>query len=482
MKINWIVFLLCALVAPLHGQPQNPNTDWFLKARYGLFVHYLNELQNNPSSLHSLGQSSSWSSCVRAFDVQRFAEAVHQSGAGYVIFTTHQRTRFLIAPNSAFNAVTGYAPGEACASRDLIADLALALARYDIPLMLYWTGNGPSADAQANARMGWKTPIDDSWLEKWCVVAEEYGQRYGEQVAGYWVDGCYQKHGGLHYQDAQLERLVRALKTGNPKRIVALNPGVELSAYSRHEDFTAGEQNDFSLYPESRWLNGEQWHVLSFLGYPRSDNYLSAGWGEPGVRYPAPELANYIYDVNAAGGVVSIDVMLYRDGSLDRSQLETLHRIRPLLEQIRDEAAKQTHNLAYRKPARLLSQDGTHTLPVHPNGPHSARCGVDGQPRTAARACNEWAWTYEVDLQRIVSVREIAVIFGATFATEARLDISTDQKTWTTLKRHVSPTNAPFIVSIPSTPIRWLRIVAEKPNAADQPGTQMSIAEVVVHE
>lgn len=481
MKKRFLFLAVALLVAHLRAEPRNPNTAWFRAAGYGLFVHYLNELQNNPAALHSLGQSTSWNECVGAFDADRFAESVHQSGAGYAIFTTHQRTRFLIAPNRAFTEVTGYAPGEACSTRDLIADLATALARYNIPLMLYWTGNGPSADAQANARMGWKTPIDDRWLEKWCSVAEEYGLRYGEKIAGYWVDGCYQKHGGLNYQDAQLARLVRALKTGNPKRIVALNPGVELSAYSRHEDFTAGEQNSFALYPDSSALNGEQWHILSFLGQMRPDNYLAAGWGEPGVRYPAPELADYIDTVNAAGGVVSIDVMLYRDGSLDRSQLETLRRIRPLLQQLKNDAAQQTNNLAYRKPVRLLSHDGTREMPVHP-GTYAARYGVDGHLHTAARACNAWDWAYEIDLQRSAAIREIHVTFGTTFATEARIDSSIDRATWTTLGRHTSSTNAPFHLTLPATPARWLRIVAEKPNAENQPGIQMSIAEVVVHE
>ena len=109
------------------AETNNPATDWFCKAGYGVFVHYLNELQNSGNTLQSLGRSTTWDECVREFDVNRFADAMAEAGAGYVIFTTHQRTRFLIAPNATFDRVTGYKPGEACATRDLIEDLYQAL-------------------------------------------------------------------------------------------------------------------------------------------------------------------------------------------------------------------------------------------------------------------------------------------------------------------------------------------------------------------
>jgi len=43
-----------------------------------------------------------------------------EAGAGYVIFTVMQVSRFMIAPNAAFDRISGYPPGEACAARDLV--------------------------------------------------------------------------------------------------------------------------------------------------------------------------------------------------------------------------------------------------------------------------------------------------------------------------------------------------------------------------
>lgn len=463
----------------------NPATDWFSRARFGVFVHYLNELQNNANTIQSLGRSTTWDECVREFDTERFAAAMAEAGAGYVIFTTHQRTRFLIAPNATFDRVTGYRPGEACASRDLVEDLYQALHKRNIPLMLYWTGNGPSSDAKANAAMGWQTPIPEAWIEKWAAVTEEYALRYGEKVAGWWVDGCYAKHGNLGYNDAKLAPLARALKAGNPKRIIALNPGVELTAYSRHEDYTAGEQNSFHALPTGRWLNGEQWHVLSYLGAEGSGNYLGAGWGQPGAKYSKRELAEYIFDANQVGGVISIDVLLYRDGGLDRSQLEILKSLRPAMAAMKAQPPVPPGNLAFRKPSLLLSLDGKRELPVNGanGGSHQARMGVDGDLRTSALASMEWPWTYEVDLLNVFPIRRVKVIFGRKmYATRVRVNVSPDGRKWQTVATAETPEGKPFSADFEPVKVRYVRLSALTPDGPGQPGEQMSVAELEVYE
>ncbi len=485
MKRYLIDWMLCAglLAWSSSAETNNPATDWFSRAGYGVFVHYLNELQNNPETVQSLGRSTAWDACVREFDVERFADAMAEAGAGYVIFTTHQRTRFLIAPNAAFDRATGYKPGEACATRDLIEELYQALHKRNIPLMLYWTGNGPSSDAMANAAMGWTTPVSKAWLTKWAAVTEEYGVRYGDKVAGWWVDGCYAKHGNLGYDGEKLGILARALKAGNPRRIIGLNPGVELTAYSRHEDFTAGEQNRFHELPLRRWLDGEQWHVLSYLGADRPGNYLSAGWGEPGARYSKRELAEYVFAAHQAGGVVSIDVLLYRDGGLDRSQLEVLRSLRPALAAMRAQPPVPPGNLAFRKPALLLSLDGTRELPVNGGGPHMPRLGVDGDPGTAALASMEWPWTYEVDLLAAFKLKRVRVTFSKTgFATRLCIRVSADRQSWQTVAEAANLAGQPFETTFVPAAARYVRVSALAPDGPDQPGRQMAVVELEAYE
>ncbi len=460
------------------AEPRNPNTDWFQKAGYGVFVHYLWDLQNDSNQIQSLGRQTSWDECVREFDVNRFANAMVQAGAGYVIFTMHQRTRFLIAPNQTFDRLTGYQPGEACATRDLVEDLYQALHQQNIPLLLYWTGDGPRQDAKAAAAMGWTGKVSTDYVTKWASVVQEYGKRYGEKVAGWWVDGCYPWIG---YDDAKLGLLARALKAGNPQRIIALNPGVQdkVRGYSRHEDFTTGEQNAFHDLPAGRWVDGEQWHLLSFMGCS------AQGWGMPGCKYSKQDLGDYVSDVNWLGGVVSIDVLLYRDGGLDRSQLEVLKALRSALAANRNHEPVPPGNLAFRKPARLLSLDGTHELVVNGGGgySHYPKLGVDGKLQTTALAAGEWPWTYEVDLLEIHALSRVKVSFAPDgFATKFRMQVSPDRKTWQTVAAVENHDGQPYSCEFAPVNAEYVRVGALKPDGPNQPGAQMAIAELEVYE
>ena len=478
-KSQLILICFLAIVCCSIGSQFNQNTDWFQKAGYGVFVHYLEDLQNHSDTIHSLGRQTSWDVCVKEFDVERFADAMDEAQAGYVIFTMHQRTRFLIAPNSTFDRLTGYRPGEACATRDLVEDLYKALSKRKIPLMLYWTGDGPREDAlAAKALGGFSNPISTEYVRNWATVVREYGERYGDKVVGWWVDGCYSFIG---YNEDKLSILAEALKAGNTNRIIALNPGVQdkVRFYSIHDDYTCGEQNTFLDMPASRWVNGVQWHILSFLGCGSGN--IGAAWAMPGVKYEKSELIDYVADVNQLGGVVSMDVLLYRDGSLDRSQLELLKALRPGIKSANARAPVPPGNLAFKKPARLLSLDGGHELPVN-SGVHYPRFGVDGKLNTFALAGGEWPWTYEVDLLRPCKISRIKVTFGKGFATTLKITVSENHKNWKEVAHATSLEGTPYECIFEPTVAEFVRISAIKPDAPNQKGTQMSVAELEVYE
>lgn len=460
-----IMFLLAA-----NEPSESPRTDWFLEAGYGVFVHYLEGLQNNAERLHSLGKETSWDECVKEFDTEAFAATMDEVGAGYVIFTVLQRKRTMIAPNPTFDRISGYKPGEACSTRDLIEDLYQSLARYDIPLMLYFTGDGPIDDPQAREAFNWTRPINDTYVERWTSVARDYSERYGKKIAGWWVDGCYP---WLGYKDDSLKVFAEALRAGNPDSIVAFNRGVDpdVMAYTPFEDYTCGEQNRFFDMPTSRFINGEQWHILSYLG---------EWWGDPGTKYSKQDLRDYVFEVHRRGGVVSIDVILFRDGSLDRSQIEILRAVRHELDHGTVKPPIPSGNLAFRKQSLLLSLDGSHELVVNA-GKHFPRHGVDGRPDTHAQAAGEWPWTYEVDLVDTVPVNRIKVTFGKNYATQFEFKLSTDRKTWTTVAAKDSHDGSPFKATFDPVSARYVRVSALKPNGPGQPGGQMSIRELEVY-
>jgi len=326
--------------------------------------------------------------------------------------------------------------------------------------------------------LGWSQPVPLDYVKKWADVVREYGERYGKKVAGWWVDGCYPFIG---YDDERLGILAEALKAGNKDRIIALNPGVQqkVQFYTIYEDYTCGEQNDFRDMPASRWINGVQWHILSFLGCGSS--HIGAAWGMPGIKYSKSELIDYVADVNQAGGVVSIDVLLYRDGALDRSQLEVLKPLRPGINSLKKRGPFPPGNLAFRKPARLLSLDGTRELSVN-SGVHFPRLGVDGKINTYALAGGEWPWTYEVDLLKPVNISRIKVNFGKGFATELKITVSVDRKEWKQVAEAKDLDGKPFECRFEPLLAEFVRVSALKPDGPNQKGTQMSITELEVYE
>ena len=110
--------------------------------------------------------------------------------------------------------------------------------------------------------------------------------------------------------------------------MVAFNDGVkdELVRYYPDEDFTAGEFNDFTYIPKSRFIDGAQAFILAPLG-KSPDGSPWNSWCRPGLKHDGAYMRDYVRKVNEAGGVVTIDIALYRDGRFDLEQLDALKKI-----------------------------------------------------------------------------------------------------------------------------------------------------------
>lgn len=302
--------------------------DRFYNRKWGVFTHCLYAIQNNPELKNSYGKQTDWDTLVKEYDTETIAKTLHEIGAGYLIITVMQGTKHLIAPNSAFDKIAGTKPGEACSTRDLIEDLYQSLLKYDIDLFLYFTGDGPHKSYPECDKFGLNTEtrfggVSKSFVEKWASVLEEYAIRYGDKVKGWWIDGCYKEY--FKYTDELLEIYYNACKKGNPRALVALNDGVAENGISvgySKEDFTCGERNYFDFIPTQRFYGEAQAHILAPLG--TDDSGIGQTWGAFGVACDKEYLADYVKKVHAAGGVVSIDIGMYRDGKFDSQQIETL--------------------------------------------------------------------------------------------------------------------------------------------------------------
>lgn len=186
-------------------------------------------------------------------------------------------------------------------------------------------------------------------------MLREYAVRYGDKISGWWLDGVYREY--YKYNDALLEKYTEAIRAGNPKALVAFNtfgcpPAVgswpggcppigdkTIDPTSQFADFTAGESDSFKQLPVNRFVNRNndsvaQWHSLHYLGSqwagPGScqcadakgvpalmDNCSCAGC----VPHTAAELRRYSDAAAAKGGVVTVDVQLLRNGSMNADQV-----------------------------------------------------------------------------------------------------------------------------------------------------------------
>lgn len=265
-----------------------------------------------------------------------------------------------------------------------------------------------------------------------------------------------------------------ALKAGNPDSIVAFNRGIDpvVMPYTRFEDFTTGEQHEFFDMPAQRWIGGEQWHIVSYIG---------PGWCQPGTRYSKRDLREYVFDVTQRGGVVSMDVLLYRDGSLDRSQLEILKDVRRELNEAKPRKPVPPGNLAFGKWGKLLSLDGSRELPPV-GGTNVPRHGVDGRLDTVAQGGESWSWTYHVDLVDTKPIRRVKVTFGKYFPTTLEVKLSVDGKNWKTVVSASELEGQPFEATFAPVTARYIRICSVKPDGPGQKGGQMSVAELEVYE
>lgn len=315
------------------GRNYNPNCDWFADAKYGIFVHYLNHIVNDPANLERgrpMGERKAWNDCVESFDAQKFAEDMQAAGAGYVIFTIHQSQQYFCIPNATYDALTGAKPGENCACRDLIGDVLDALEERGIPLMLYFTGDGIWKNPDLMEKIGGAPfPAKDhkptDWTpqfkKNWFAIAREWSLRYGKRIAGWWIDGA---DACKDYNDDELLEYAEALRAGNPDSIVCFNPGnenLEPWRYSVADDFTAGESAGFDDYPEDRWVDGAQWHLISYT-------FRLLNKHNRDVDAAAKELIDYIRAVSAKQGVVSIDLSIYQDGSILEEELAVLKQLK----------------------------------------------------------------------------------------------------------------------------------------------------------
>ena len=476
------------------------RTDWFMKAGWGVFTHYLTGAQTSVDE---------WNRMVDGFDVEGLAQQLESVGAKYYFITIGQNSGHYCAPNSTYDRIVGIAPSK-CSRRDLVSDLYAALSRRGISLMVYLPSGAPDQDPVAMRALEWKSgrygywahpeggPDDrlESFQRKWEAVIREWSLRWGRKVRGWWFDGCYFPDAMYrHPEPPNFASFAAAARAGNPDSIVAFNPGVmpqrhpalrpdrQVCSITEYEDYTAGEVADWLVDCHGRWVESvtrgtehgshlSQFHVLTYLG---------ERWGGGKPRFTNRFVIEYTREINARGGVVTYDVPILPSGLIADEFVRQLGALRDGL--ARPIEAVPHGNLASFRCARVLDASGSKVLWVSSEGGwRNARHGVDGDPSTWAEPADEYAWTYEVDLGAVRTLRRAVITFAPDrYATQYVLSVSADGKQW---RRVVHETDCPGGTrahEFAPARARFVRLQAVKPDAPGQPGGRMAVAELELY-
>jgi hypothetical protein len=283
------------------------SAEWLSKAGYGLMFHWTSQ------SIGTNGTIKPFDQAVADFPLDQFVEMVAATGAGYVLFTVGHAQPYCPAPLSSWEK---YHPGKTT-KRDLIAEMAQALNAKGIKLMCYFPthviGKYPKASGTEFTQM-----TSD--------ILKEFGERYGEKVAGYWFDGFYQCF--EKYPDFSFRDFFKVCKAGNSERIIAVNSWIYPNV-TEWQDYWAGETASPVALPVNGTNARGPGQGLRYQALLIMEPY----WVQQKVEMPKPQfdaqkLGDYISQCMKNGGAVTINLGIYQDGSVDPRAVDVLKEVR----------------------------------------------------------------------------------------------------------------------------------------------------------
>jgi len=300
------------------------DTKWLADAKYGIMFHW------NSAVYPRYGERKPFPKNVEDFDVDSFVDVVKETGAGYVILTATWAEHKFPAPIRAIDEIL---PGRT-SKRDLIMEIADALSEHGVKLILYYhCGHG---DAEWWKKTGFNED-KSKFIDNWCKIVSEIGQRYGERLAGWFFDnGC------VYYPlNPPFERMARAAKTSNLNRIICYNSWI-WPKFTDFQDYFCGEganwlmdQSILRYLPKGGdgiFTGGPQNGLQAHCCFPLE---RGSTWGhtKPNTEIPSPnwekdEFIKMIKDCIERKFIPSINLEVYEDGMPSPRSLELMKALR----------------------------------------------------------------------------------------------------------------------------------------------------------
>jgi hypothetical protein len=300
------------------------RTAWMRRARWGVMMHFLADWIAGSSGEPMTVET--WNALIDAFDTEALAAQLEAAGAGYYLISIGQNSGYYLSPNATYDTFVGIQPSK-LSRRDLIADLAASLQKRHIKLLVYLPSGAPNGDAVARQALQWQNgpQRNAEFQRKWEAIIREWSQRWGTTVSGWWFDGCYWPNTMYRTAEApNFTSFAAAARAGNPGSVLAFNPGVLYRTISitPEDDYVAGEvdkpdQVQIKRVAEGK-ADGVQVHMLSYLG---------TQWGRGTPRFTADQVVTFTKAVTDAGGVVTWDTPIQRNGTFAQPFVDQLTAI-----------------------------------------------------------------------------------------------------------------------------------------------------------
>ncbi|MGJ8634997.1 MAG: LamG-like jellyroll fold domain-containing protein, partial [Luteolibacter sp.] len=300
------------------------DSTWFSQAGYGLMFQY--GAWGYPES----GGRKSLEDQANDFDVPAFVEKVKGTGASYVIWSSTWREYKINAPIASVDGYFG--DSSHTSSRDLIGEVMDALDEEGIDFMLYYHRGeaneapwflDPSFPRTEFTQRG--TGDRSIFFDSWTTIIAEIGNRYGEKLDGWFIDG------GMVYYPSPFERFGAAARAGNPNRLVSYNPWVAVRM-TDFQDVMFGENHRGTTILGSADVGGD-----GILTDGPSEGLLQHGmftmensWGvylqdqAINTSLTAANALSYVESAKTLNVPISFCMMMWEDGTVSQDSLDIL--------------------------------------------------------------------------------------------------------------------------------------------------------------
>ena len=350
---------------------ETDRAGWMRDCTFGLMAHWLFP-QTTPEQA---AEAASLNAVVESFDLERFLADFDRTGADFLMFTIGQNSGYYASPNALLDSLAE--PGR-CSRRDLILELAQAMRHRRKRFIAYLPSEVHFQPEEIQRAFVWDPSDQRVFQQRYTRFIQEWSERLGELLDGWWFDGCYEWE-PFPNQTYDWPLWCAASRAGNPTAAVAFNDGSFFLRKTRpvtpYQDYLSGEvgaiqqggirlgRGDNSVeeenearnageepgkpalyYPEAAFVPGThcQWHAQVPIDERQWVHSHTGPMAAP--RYSDSELLAFLERCKAAGGAVTLNVGIYREGHLGAETVAQLERVSSLLS--RSPTATQTWPLS----------------------------------------------------------------------------------------------------------------------------------------